>query len=188
MKTLVKRLTGFIFIALILALVVPLVSACLRQSSLNKIEPMLAQEKVQGYPIITDGDTLKFSTGDKIVRIQGIDAPESQQNCLRKGVFYACGTDSTNALKSYIGNNEVVCESQGYDRYRRMIGVCAVYKNNIPHDLGAYMVEQGHAVAYRYYTKKYVPQEYTARQKKQGLWGGAFVTPYEWRKGKRLKP
>lgn len=184
------RLTGVTFIGVLLVLIVPVIISVFDRSKLNGIEPLLTEHRVQGKPIVTDGDTLKFIIGDKTVRVrmQGIDAPESKQQCMRLGKIYECGLDSTQALQSYIGDDGVFCESEGYDRYGRMIGVCAVYKKGAPHDLGAYMVENGHALAYRYYTERYVSQENDARTDKKGIWSGAFVPPYEWRKGKRLQP
>jgi len=44
------------------------------------------------------------------------------------------------------------------------------------------MVLNGHAVAYRKYSKKYVAQENLAKRDKLGLWAGAFEMPWIWRK------
>ena len=44
------------------------------------------------------------------------------------------------------------------------------------------MVRNGHAVAYRKYSKLYVPDEDFAKEKKLGLWRGSFVKPEKWRK------
>ena len=53
-------------------------------------------------------------------------------------------------------------------------------------DIGAWMVERGHALAYRQYSLNYVDAEDTARKSKAGIWAGEFVAPWEWRRGKRL--
>ena len=42
------------------------------------------------------------------------------------------------------------------------------------------------ALAYRKYSKRYVPEEDKARAAKRGMWAGEFVAPWDWRKGKRL--
>ena len=61
--------------------------------------------------------------------------------------------------------------------------MCAVHGE----DLNAWLVSQGHALAYRRYSVKYVGQEETARAAARGLWAGDFVKPWEWRRGKRLQ-
>jgi endonuclease YncB( thermonuclease family) len=43
------------------------------------------------------------------------------------------------------------------------------------------MVESGHALAYRQYSRDYVKQEQGARKGKRGVWKGKFVKPWEWR-------
>ena len=44
------------------------------------------------------------------------------------------------------------------------------------------MVKNGHAVAYRRYSKEYVPDEDFAKKNKLGLWQGKFLKPEKWRK------
>ena len=45
---------------------------------------------------------------------------------------------------------------------------------------------EGVALAYRRYSKKYVPEEDEAKAAKRGLWAGEFVAPWDWRRGERL--
>jgi endonuclease YncB( thermonuclease family) len=47
------------------------------------------------------------------------------------------------------------------------------------------MVRQGHAIAYRRYTEDYANPELTAKALRQGIWGGTFQEPSEWRREKR---
>ena len=54
------------------------------------------------------------------------------------------------------------------------------YKDKI--NLNRWMVLNGHAVAYRKYSKKFVAQENLAKKEKLGLWSGTFQMPWEWRK------
>ena len=44
------------------------------------------------------------------------------------------------------------------------------------------MVRNGHAVAYRRYSKEYVSDEDFAKKNKLGLWQGKFLNPEKWRK------
>ena len=51
-----------------------------------------------------------------------------------------------------------------------------------PYDINAEMVRRGWALAYRRYSKDYVDEEEDARNLKAGMWQGAFVKPWEWRR------
>ena len=44
------------------------------------------------------------------------------------------------------------------------------------------MVRNGFAIAYKRYSKKYVPDEVFAKENKLGLWQGKFMEPEKWRK------
>ncbi len=133
--------------------------------------------KVLGRVSITDGDTIKLGTTK--VRLHGIDAPESRQNCKNaKNKAYACGRQSTAFLKSLVKNKEVKCEGKDKDRYGRIIGIC--YADEI--NLNSTMVKEGWAIAYRYYSKDYVKEEEMAKKDKKGIWQGSFEEPYIWRK------
>ncbi len=98
------------------------------------------------------------------------------------GETYNCGVVATEALRSKIGRNSVFCEQVEEDYYGRIIGTCHLGEL----DLNGWMVQQGHALAYRQYSDKYIPEEQEAREAMRGLWAGEFVPPWEWRKGKRL--
>ncbi len=52
--------------------------------------------------------------------------------------------------------------------------------------LGAWMVSQGLALAYRRYSLDYVDEETDAQAARRGIWASEFVPPWEWRRGKRL--
>ncbi len=76
----------------------------------------------------------------------------------------------------------MTCEDLGRDRYKRIIGRCTVADE----DMGAWMVLQGLALAYRRYSLDYVDEEADAQVARRGIWVGEFVKPWEWRRGKRL--
>ena len=44
------------------------------------------------------------------------------------------------------------------------------------------MVRNGHAVAYKRYSKDYVRDEAYAKENKFGVWEGSFIMPEKWRK------
>ncbi|MDA1029792.1 MAG: thermonuclease family protein [Bacteroidetes bacterium] len=126
---------------------------------------------------VIDGDTIVIA-GERI-RLHGIDAPETRQECRRgNGTPYRCGEASTEALRALVGSHPVRCEGSTHDRYGRLIGVC--YANGV--NLNAEMVRQGWAVAYRRYSEDYVSVEMEAQEAKRGIWAGDFEMPWEWRR------
>eukprot|EP00887_Chlorella_sp_A99_P002445 scaffold10.g2445.t1 len=138
-----------------------------------------------GVPRVVDGDTLVVA--QQRVRLFGIDAPETKQMCTRpSGSQYACGQESKEALAQKVGGAEVVCRQQAKDLYGRAVAVCSLNRRgDAREDLNAWMVEQGHAVAYRQYSKAYVALEDEARLAKRGIWAGSFQEPAQWRKAQR---
>ena len=130
-----------------------------------------------------DGDTIDIA-GQRI-RLHGIDTPEAQQLCEADGKPWRCGQDATFALANLIGRTWVTCVARGEDHYGRTIAICKVGGPK-GQDLGAYMVAEGLALAYRKYSADYVAVEDTARKAGLGLWRGKFTAPWEWRRGKRL--
>lgn len=138
-------------------------------------------EVVTGKPYVTDGDTVKIS-GERI-RLEGIDAPERKQRCKNaNGSSYGCGFIATAELKKKIGHSSISCRGSERDRYGRFLGIC--YLGEL--DLNGWMVQNGYALAYRKYSKRYISTEEEARKAGRGLWAGKFVAPWNWRKGERL--
>ena len=133
--------------------------------------------EIVGNPTITDGDTIKII--NKRIRLHGIDAPENAQLCKKNSKEYSCGKIASVALAKIINKNQVTCRVQDrLDRYKRYIGVCFIGSIN----LNRWMVRNGHAVAYRRYSKDYIRDENYAKTNKLGLWSGDFTNPEKWRK------
>lgn len=133
---------------------------------------------------VIDGDTIHL--GKIKVRLHGIDAPETGQTCRNaRGKTYPCGKRATSVLVLRAAAG-VSCEPAGdeQDRYGRVIATCFAVDGT---DINAYMVRSGHALAYRKYSQKYVSQEERARAGRRGMHRGAFVAPWDWRRGKRLQ-
>ena len=136
---------------------------------------------ISGTALIVDGDTIAIS-GNKI-RLSGIDTPERKQTCRKAGVTWKCGYEATETLREWTYTKEVRCIGDENDRYGRLIADCFVDGYN----LNARLVYEGWALAYRRYSKKYVPEEDEAKAAKRGLWAGEFVAPWDWRRGERLE-
>ena len=64
------------------------------------------------------------------------------------------------------------------DRYKRYIAEC--FTNNL--SINKYMVRNGWAIAYRYYSLKFVKDEEIAKKNKLGIWKSIFLEPYLFRK------
>ena len=47
------------------------------------------------------------------------------------------------------------------------------------------MVRNGWAIAYRYYSLKFVKDEEFAKKNKLGIWQGSFIEPYLFRKNNK---
>jgi endonuclease YncB( thermonuclease family) len=124
---------------------------------------------------VVDGDTIDVA-GTRI-RLWGIDAPESRQVCARGDVTYACGLEATAHLRSLIGDVSVSCERRTTDRYGRIVAIC--HARMI--DIGAAMVSDGWAMAFRRYSTDYAGEEREARAARRGMWAGTFTPPWDWR-------
>ena len=127
---------------------------------------------------ISDGDSLR--SGDLRIRLFGIDAPELKQQCKdQNGVFWGCGAAAQKQLIALIGENmELHCNLRDVDRYGRLIMQC--FSGSI--DIGAAMVQSGHALAYRHFSDVYIADEKQAKTALKGIWRGTFSPPWEWRR------
>ena len=70
------------------------------------------------------------------------------------------------------------------DRYGRILGICGYdfLDAYFPYSLNAWMVKNGHAVAYKEYSKMFIKFEDEAKKSKKGIWQGEFERPNLWRK------
>jgi endonuclease YncB( thermonuclease family) len=130
-----------------------------------------------GRVSVVDGDTLEMR-GDRI-RLWGVDAFETRQLCDRPGGTYRCGQVAANALDARLAGQIVTCEPVGRpDRYGRTVARCQVRSQ----DLGAWLVENGHALDYpRYSRGRYAREQQRAQAAERGAWAGQFEPPWEWR-------
>lgn len=123
-----------------------------------------------------DGDTIEI--GVIKIRLESIDAPESDQMCLdADGKRWRCGIEARDRLTAHIGNHSIDCMPSSLDAYGRTLAVCRAAGE----DLNAWMVRQGWALAFVRYSKTYVPDEAAAREARRGIWSGAFIAPWDWR-------
>tara|TARA_B100000575_G_C22973320_1_gene561832 strand:- start:47 stop:538 length:492 start_codon:yes stop_codon:yes gene_type:complete len=145
-------------------------------------------EEIIGIPRIVDGDTVHIK--EYKIRLEGIDAPEIRQKCKKEKLKissiigftfykdYNCGEVSKENLEAKVDRSIIKCISSSKDRYERYLAKC--FKNKI--NLNRWMVRNGHAIAYRRYSKEYIIDEEFAKENKLGLWRGKFLHPEKWRK------
>lgn len=148
--------------------------------------PAGATEILHGAHRVIDADTVEIA--GKRIRLSGIDAPERGQRCRNAaGQCYLCGKAATKALQARIGAGTLRCTISSQDRYGRALGTCYAADGA---DLQAWLVENGHALAYRRYSQRYVAQEKAARRARAGIHAGKHVPPWRWRRPhhERLNP
>ena len=129
-----------------------------------------------GQAKVIDGDTIHI--GKDKIRLYGIDAPEIEQICSKNNEKWKCGKSARLKLIEKINQNKVSCEVLDVDKYKRKIAECFINKVSI----NAYMVLEGWALAYRYYSIKYVREETLAKKNLKGIWNSEFKVPWEYRK------
>lgn len=135
--------------------------------------------EIIGPARVVDGDTLEI--GGQRVRLFGIDAPESKQPCRLSGEPWDCGQAAKTALADMIGRHSVRCDPRDVDRYKRIVAVCFAASMNLNNE----MVRQGWAIAYRTYSKDFIPAEAEAQRARSGIWRGSFAKPWDWRRSNR---
>ena len=133
---------------------------------------------------VVDADTIIFN--NEKIRLYGIDAPETEQDCYVEKEAWPCGKQATEYLKSLLKDvspPSLYCNISSKDSYGRSIGVCYIEDQ----DINSNLVESGWALAYQQYSKDYINVEKLASKKKIGIWQGEFIEPWNWRKGMRIK-
>ena len=130
-----------------------------------------------------DGDSIQSSDGTTI-RLYAIDAPELKQSCYSANKAWPCGEQSKQKLQAFVKNKQISCKLIEQDKYNRNVEDCSVDNKSI----NEYMVENGWAVAYTRYSKKYKAAELRAKKNKLGIWSAdCFIQPEKWRRGDRCK-
>lgn len=121
---------------------------------------------------VRDGDTIEL--GERVVRLGGIDTPESGQ---------PHGDEAGQALRRLVLGENVRVETDGRGTHGRIIG--RVYHQG--RDINEWLVQRGHAWAYDRYLdpdSRLPDLEAEAREADRGLWAASDpVPPWQWRNG-----
>src|SRR5262245_39556090 len=87
-------------------------------------------DEIRGIPRIVDGDTVQIGTAK--IRLQGVDAPETDQLCLdRDGKRWNCGIEARDRLAKKAGGKVWTCRTNSIDRYGRALATCEVEGSDI---------------------------------------------------------
>jgi endonuclease YncB( thermonuclease family) len=166
-------------LALILIVALALVAHGYRRAEIRAaLYPAAGVQRgvITGKAWVIDGDTVII--GRTHIRLLGIDAPESAQACTdANGNRWSCGHVATHELIQHIAGRPLRCESSGFDRYRRVLAVCALPDGS---DVNAWLVRQGLALAYGH-SSPYRGEEAQAQAERKGTWIGTFIPPWVWR-------
>src|SRR5262249_45580523 len=143
---------------------------------MGALQGVALAEEIRGIPRIVDGDTVQIGTAK--IRLQGVDAPETDQLCLdRDGKRWNCGIEARDRLIKKAGGRVWTCRTSSIDRYGRALATCEVDGS----DINRWLVHDGWALSFVRYSHIYDVDERAARQAQVGLWSGAFIAPWDWR-------
>jgi endonuclease YncB( thermonuclease family) len=135
--------------------------------------------------VVKDGDTIQL--GEVVFRLDGIDAPEFDQNCIDDHADpWACGVEARDQLVKLVGGRSVRCDDLGADKLRknRRIGVCTADGDTV--SLNQQIARAGLAVSTEPAVKIHVKDDAAeARTALRGIWKGCFIAPAEFRADKK---
>lgn len=144
--------------------------------------PGLGHADPSGLVRVIDADT--WDVGGDRVRLFGIDAPELDQSCTRKGGGdWPCGVWAADQVRARYDGAWATCDAVTTDRYGRTVARCAVGGR----DAARQIVRDGWAFAYRRYSMDYDLDEKTAAVQGRGLHGSSTAAPADFRAGRQAQ-
>jgi endonuclease YncB( thermonuclease family) len=132
--------------------------------------------EVAGPARIVDGDTLVI--GDVIIRLHGVDAPETGQPCVDEGRKIVRPGDAAIAVLVGLAAGGISCFGSEKDNYGRLIAVCRTPQGE---DINRHLVVEGWAWAFVKYSTDYLADEAGARSNRKGVWALACEPPWAFR-------
>jgi endonuclease YncB( thermonuclease family) len=133
-------------------------------------------EELTGAPRIIDGDTLVLR--GTIIRLHGIDAPETGQRCRGTDGKMQRPGDASVSLLQTIAKSGLTCSGTDRDDYGRLIARCRAADGE---DIGRRLVAEGLAWAFVKYAADYSPEEAEAREVQRGVWAMDCQPPWDFR-------
>jgi endonuclease YncB( thermonuclease family) len=127
--------------------------------------------EIVSYAIVQDDGSLRVQ--GKTIRLSGVYIPRTESGCRSDFRPPLCGNRSVRALKIKI-RGFVRCDPQAELSDGSLSAVCYVDGDSVtepPIDLGAWLIEQGLAVAGPEAPFEYQTLERIARVNRRGIWG-----------------
>jgi len=127
--------------------------------------------EIVSYAIVQDDGSLRVQ--GKTIHLSGIYIPEAARVCRGDFRLPLCGSRAANALELRI-QGFVRCRPQAELEDGSLSAVCSVAGTSVldpPVDLGAWLIEQGLAVATPEAPFEYHTLERIARSRGRGVWG-----------------
>lgn len=135
--------------------------------------------------IVRDGSTLQL--GNVTYRLDGIDVPTVDQLCIDEHAdSWTCGIDARDQLARIVSGKDVRCGDLGPDPAykKRRIGTCKI--EGEPTGISQLMVRSGFALNVDSSASGRTEGiEIRARDDREGLWKGCFVSPRDFQAGKQ---
>ena len=146
-----------------------LVTSALALAALLFAATGMARE-FSSYASVDEDGSLRVGT--RKVHLYGIYIPPTGQHCRTFFSPPVCGSRATLALEFKI-QGFVHCREKSRNRDRSVNAICHVNRSNTSagEDLGAYLIQQGWAMARPQAPFEYHALEKIARQQSAGIWG-----------------
>ncbi len=150
-------------------------SAPTRAASRTETPSSDPSSTLEGRAVAVAGDSLRFA--EATVALDGIEAPERDQECLRGDKRWRCGDAAKDALARAIRGKRVSCEFTGTRDEGTKTARCTVRGA----DIAEALVREGHVFAEEGLFSRYATEESDARRAGAGVWAGETDRPAEYR-------
>lgn len=108
--------------------------------------------EISGPAKVVDGDTIVI--GSQVIRLFGIDAPETAQRCSRSsGKSWPCGKAALEHTKELLTGTTATCSVSVFDDYDRLLATC---RTSSGVDINLDLIEKGMSWAFIKYSDDYV--------------------------------
>lgn len=135
-----------------------------------------SSSKVAGRATPLSGQLVRIDR--RVIRLEGIEAPERGQTCTRNGRSWPCGESARTALSRLVRGKTVTCVVSARDAGADAAsGSCTADGR----DVADALVREGHVFSASTLFGGYASAEREARNASRGVWAGEALRPSEYR-------